>query len=338
MASYQFSPIEILDTTNATSVSSGGALQVDGGASIRKNVFVGGNLSVSGTTTSFADNILVINGNPSDSVDTGLLFGRYSPDIQNNDNYSAIIYSESADVFQFGYAEADIRGTISLTHLAPVRAATGLFTKVGINTTEMGSSYALNVNGDINLTGDILQNGVIFSGGGGGGFVSGTIASAEIVSLTSGNFVATSGTFGNLMATVINASGDSNTIGSIITTGGNVGIGTSDPLYPLHVDGNIYSSGEITILSDARYKTDIVKIPDALNKVKALNGVTYTRVDSPVKQRHIGLLAQEVERQFPELVYTEAMTGHKSVAYANFVAVLLECIKELDEKVNKLLQ
>jgi len=122
MASYQFSPIEILDTTNATGISSGGALQVDGGASIKKDVFVGGNISISGTSASFADNILIINQTPTTSVDTGLLFQRYTGDIQENNNYSAIIFSEATDTFQLGYAQADVRGSLNLTNLASLRA------------------------------------------------------------------------------------------------------------------------------------------------------------------------------------------------------------------------
>jgi tetrahydrodipicolinate N-succinyltransferase len=86
MASYQFNPINILDTSNATSLTDGGSMTLGGGISIGKDALIGGNVSISGTTTSFSDNILLVNKNPSISTDTGIIFQRYTSDIQNNNN------------------------------------------------------------------------------------------------------------------------------------------------------------------------------------------------------------------------------------------------------------
>jgi hypothetical protein len=108
MAQNTFNPINILDTSEATGLGSGGSLTIGGGASIGKDFYVGGNLSISGTTTNFADNILLVNKNPSSSVDTGILFQRYTNDITNNQNFSGIIYSEQSDEFQFGYVLNEI--------------------------------------------------------------------------------------------------------------------------------------------------------------------------------------------------------------------------------------
>ena len=81
MAQNTFNPINILDTTDATGIGSGGSLTIGGGASIGKDFYVGGNISISGTTTSFSDNIVLINKNPTNSCDTGLLFQRFTNDI-----------------------------------------------------------------------------------------------------------------------------------------------------------------------------------------------------------------------------------------------------------------
>ena len=108
MAQNTFNPINILDTTDATGVGSGGSLTIGGGASIEKDFYVGGNISVSGTTTSFSDNIILINKNPTNSCDTGLLFERFTNDISDNQNYSSILYSEISDEFHFGYVSSDI--------------------------------------------------------------------------------------------------------------------------------------------------------------------------------------------------------------------------------------
>lgn len=47
------------------------------------------------------------------------------------------------------------------------------------------------------------------------------------------------------------------------------------------------------------------------------------------------VLAQEVEKVFPELVQTDAQ-GYKSVAYGNLVAPLIEAVKELSVKIDEL--
>jgi hypothetical protein len=137
-----------------------------------------------------------------------------------------------------------------------------------------------------------------------------------------------------LRASNIIADGTSNTLGSIFTTGGNVGMGTTAPGYALHVIGTIYSSGDIMSFSDVTMKENINVLDNCLDKVKELNGVSFTRKDSGTQ--HIGFLAQEVEAIFPELVMTDNVSGYKSVAYGNVTAVLLECIKELSEELNNL--
>ena len=133
---------------------------------------------------------------------------------------------------------------------------------------------------------------------------------------------------------VSNLNGNSNTIGSIITTGGNIGVGTVTPGYKLHVSGDIYASGNITSFSDIRLKENIVQLSGCLEKINNIRGVSFDRIDTGIK--HIGLIAQEVQDKFPELVSTDYNTGFKSVNYGNVVAVLLECIKELKVKVNDL--
>ena len=52
------------------------------------------------------------------------------------------------------------------------------------------------------------------------------------------------------------------------------------------------------------------------------------------KGNDLGVIAQEVEKIIPEVVVGE--NGDKAVAYGNLVAVLIEAIKELSEKVEKL--
>jgi hypothetical protein len=103
------------------------------------------------------------------------------------------------------------------------------------------------------------------------------------------------------------------------------------------LDGNLILGGNVTSTSDKRLKENIIPLDDCLNKIKKIGGYNYTRNDLADKnKKHLGLLAQEVEEVFPELV-TET-NNVKSINYQSFVAVLLECIKELNDKIeNKIL-
>jgi len=98
-------------------------------------------------------------------------------------------------------------------------------------------------------------------------------------------------------------------------------------------NGSFTATNNITAYSDIRLKTDIELIPDALNKVSSLRGVTYTRIDSGL--RGTGVIAQEIEAVLPEAVQTSE-DDIKSVAYGNLVGLLIESIKELKAEVNEL--
>ena len=84
--------------------------------------------------------------------------------------------------------------------------------------------------------------------------------------------------------------------------------------------------------SDARLKADIAPIEDALLKVQALSGVTFTMAGSNLRQ--MGLIAQQVQSVAPEAV-VEA-EGVLRLAYGNLVGLLVEAIKDLAAEVDQL--
>ena len=101
------------------------------------------------------------------------------------------------------------------------------------------------------------------------------------------------------------------------------------------VYANVINATNGTIqTSDQRLKTNIKPLERALDKVLTLNGVTYEwRVkEFPNKNfdsnRHVGVLAQELEAVLPEAVETGA-DGYKSVNYSNITPLLIEAVKEL---------
>lgn len=102
----------------------------------------------------------------------------------------------------------------------------------------------------------------------------------------------------------------------------------------LTFDGtNLTCGGNITANSDESLKENITTINNALDKVISLRGVEYDRRD--LHEHQIGVIAQEVEKIVPEVVY-EGETGLKSVAYGNIVALLIEAIKELKAEIDQL--
>lgn len=125
---------------------------------------------------------------------------------------------------------------------------------------------------------------------------------------------------------------------------GNIGIGCTSPQYTLHVIGDIASSatvrstnavvtGAITACSDFRYKKEITPLNNALQNVMKLSGVSYRWRTSEFPHKNftdslqIGVIAQEVEKIYPHLVFTDT-DGYKSVDYSKFTPILLEAIKE----------
>ena len=113
--------------------------------------------------------------------------------------------------------------------------------------------------------------------------------------------------------------------------GGNVGIGTVTPSQVLHVSGNILASGTVTQNSDITLKENLEVIQDPIQKVKQINGYTFNMIDNQ-EEKMVGLVAQEVEEILPELI-SEDNEGIKSLAYGNMVALLVECIKKQDERI-----
>jgi hypothetical protein len=101
--------------------------------------------------------------------------------------------------------------------------------------------------------------------------------------------------------------------------------------------GNLTQTANITAFSDRRLKSDIQTVENALDKVEQLRGVTYTRNDIKENGQQLGVIAQEVEEVFPQVVLTaDDERGTKSVDYGRLTGALIEAVKELSAKVKEL--
>ena len=95
-------------------------------------------------------------------------------------------------------------------------------------------------------------------------------------------------------------------------------------------------NNDVTAFSDVRLKQEIDTIDNALDRVTSMRGVFFDRKDNS-EVRQTGVIAQEVEPFLPEVVReTKDESKIKSVAYGNMVGVLIEAIKELNAKIEKL--
>ena len=116
-------------------------------------------------------------------------------------------------------------------------------------------------------------------------------------------------------------------------------VGTTDSpgTYGLYVAGNVYATGGWAG-SDARWKKDIEPLQNLLPEVMKLQGIKYDwRTDEYPKMnfdktRQIGLIAQDVEKIFPELVKTNN-DGYKAISYEKLTVVLLEGMKEQQQQI-----
>lgn len=88
-------------------------------------------------------------------------------------------------------------------------------------------------------------------------------------------------------------------------------------------------------LSDLELKKELIPIKNATASLMSLRGVSFAWKDEEMGTgREFGIIAQEVEAVFPELV--SAITGRKFVSYLGLIPVLIEAIKEQQAQIAEL--
>lgn len=194
-------------------------------------------------------------------------------------------------------------------------------------TTSGGTEYIANVNGDFNheFNGDIWTN-ESKSIGFKNAFGNPSINAYYGAIWTSNSLYVGSPTSGNGQSvTGLKFTTKSNS--SYYFDGGNTG-------------DSIRVAGDVVAYysSDKRYKQNISTIKNSLDKVNSIRGVSFEWNELSHKKtgkKDIGVIAQEVEKIFPEIVETRE-NGYKAVDYPKLTAVLIESIKELTAKVKDL--
>jgi hypothetical protein len=110
----------------------------------------------------------------------------------------------------------------------------------------------------------------------------------------------------------------------------------------LAVTGSITATNDITAFatSDIRLKENIQPIQNALEKVESISGNTYDWKEGyeeihSHKGNDVGVIAQEIEAVLPQLVVNRD-NGYKAVQYEKIIPLLIEAIKELSNKIDRL--
>jgi hypothetical protein len=209
--------IQVKNTTQSTTTSNG-ALIVSGGVGISGNLNVGNDAVVAGNLTAGAfatDNMSVNN------ITTGVLLA--GTRISTSNIY--IGNSTITNLLGTTISASTLNLSTGVTS-GVIFASSGSFSTIG--TSWLNASTISG--GNISLSGDL--------------FVAGTVTT---VNITSTNIVNTNVSAGVVLAsTLLSAPGNSNTIGSIFTTGGNVGINNTNPVYTLDVTGDLRVSNSMT--------------------------------------------------------------------------------------------
>jgi hypothetical protein len=119
-----------------------------------------------------------------------------------------------------------------------------------------------------------------------------------------------------------------------ITAAGRVGIGVAAPAFRLDVGGVAHATSFNTS-SDAKFKTNVKQLTNVLAKLEKIRAVSfqwnelYESLGRSTGRTEIGVIGQEVEAVFPELVTEWGDERYKAVDYGRLTGILIEAVKEL---------
>ena len=308
-------------TTTSTSATTG-AIVVGGG------VGIGGNLNVSGTA-----NITTING-----AHNGPFNGTVGATTANTGVFTTLTATSGYQ----GAVSGPFNGTVGAS-----TANTGAFTTITASST-------LGVSGTANFAGTVTAATVnATSIGNAATSLTGTIQTASQTNITA------VGTLSSLAVSgLVTLTGGGGSDQIRMQNGGDLVIYNGDNsgttrLYcdvngVLNVSGEIRASSNITAYysSDRRLKENIIPITDPLVKLNKINGVNFNWKDSEIEKRggedgyfvrkaDVGVIAQEIQEVIPEAVATRE-DGTLAVNYEKIIPLLIESIKELQAKIEKL--
>jgi hypothetical protein len=299
-------PSSALDTQSVITAVSGSLASPQGTLSgyWKLDQKLTGDITGSAGTAAKWTNKVVVNGTDLDGATTPVTVGVNTTSVTSNGTYYPTFVPTNVTGNQQASTNASLNYNPSNGYLSATR-----FVGSGAGLTNLVTSIALN----------------------GATAVDGAVTLTTVASVAAGTGVTVSGTGSGPYTGAVTVN-----IGQAVATSsdvrfGSIGVGIAAP-----GSNNVVVQGNVTAYSDIRLKDNIETITNALNKVTQVRGVTYTRTDmEDTLTRHTGVIAQELELVLPEAIMTGS-DGIKSVAYGNVIGLLIESVKELNAKVDKL--
>ena len=315
---------------------------------VNRNLNVDGNITIGGTSaTLFTETLRISDPDIILGFRTDANGNDVSNDTTANHGGVAVASTEGSPIVSLIGAGETLPVTYKKIMWFQSGAFTGLATDswltnyaFGVGTTSMsaGTKFAVgNIETDFD---DITSVRHIYS--------SGIVTATDFVGNLTGTASTASGATGDFsIADKIVHTGDTNTAirfpaadtfavetaGSErlrITSIGLVGIGTEIPSEKLDVNGNVKAI-DFNATSDQNLKDNIRTIEDPLAKVVQIRGVNFDWKET--QKPSVGVIAQEVEKVFPELVTD---SGTKTVNYNGLIGLLIEVVKEQQTQINSL--
>ena len=336
------------NTTNSTAVNNG-AVVIEGGLGLAKDLRIGGNLIGDGATDiSGIDNVTATSFTGDGTGLTGTTAAKITLTDQSVDTTCFPIFAPAATGDQVAHTGSnlafnsangrltattfvgdvigDVTGNADTATTATnvVGAANRVIFNSATDTTT--TSANLTFNGTQLATNNILAQNVRISS-----------SSANEIDTVSGNLIL------DAASNIVNVSGKltiSNNTNSTSKDTGAVVIESGG----LGVEGNIYAGGDLVAFnsSDINLKENITPISNALDKINSLSGNTFTWKSSGTDQEYFlgqqdtGVIAQEVESLGLPGITTTRNDGTKAVRYDRLIPVLIQAVKELSAKVTAL--
>lgn len=332
--------LTLAGTTDASS-STTGTLKVAGGVGIAKKLYVGTDLSVTGTA-SFSGNVFFLgtnteisttqlnvndsllqlaNNNTADVVDIGV-FGQYNSGAGNV--HSGIFRDASDDTWKL-FRKYNVEPG---TTIDP--AANGFeFANFRLNNLEANNITANTFSGSgASLTALNANN-----------ISTGLVAPARLATSgtpSSSTFLRGDSVWASAAVSIIDDTATNSTFFPVftsVTTGSIVGANTSSTKLTFNPSSGLLTSTDYNSSSDVTLKENFTQIVNPLDIISQLEGFGFSWKDT--KEKSYGLSAQQVETVLPEIVRVRP-DGTKGINYLNLIAFLVEGIKDLKEEVRQL--
>ena len=314
------------------------AFRVSGSSSLTGSLFVCGEVSSS----------VVFSG--SFQGDGSSLTGIDSYAVANSANNRVITSVDSEN----GNAEANMSfdgSTLSITGDATltgtITAATGTFVYQIFESSSTIITSGSNIFGDKatdkqQITGSLLQSGSFFQIGDtqttGSTLLSGSLlltGSSALALRVTGSTALTGSLFvSGAVSSSVGFSGSFQGNGSDLTgVGGFPHTGSADITGSLLVTGSAFVTS-LTETSALRYKKWVKDLPEQSDAIFKLRPVHFRWKDN--NQKDVGLIAEEVQKVYPELVSVEDDGQAGGIKYTKLTAILVKTIQDLTARIEKL--